>query len=53
MGVYSLYRMRTTTQVISGGRVTIRRQLRAELNLDEGDLVEIEIRPVDTHDQDH
>lgn len=42
--------MRTTTQVISGGRVTIRRPLRTELDIAEGDLVEIEIRPISTHD---
>lgn len=53
MEVYSRYRMRTTTRVISGGRVTIRRPLRTELGISEGDLVEIEIHQVNTDEQDH
>lgn len=39
--------VRTTAQVISEGRVTIPRPLRSELAIEEGDLVEIEIRRVD------
>lgn len=38
--------MRTTTKIRQRGRVTVPQPIREELGLDEGDIVEIEIRPV-------
>lgn len=43
-----LQMIRMTTQLISGGRITINQPIRNELNVKEGDLVEIEIRPINT-----
>lgn len=39
--------MRTTTKVIQGGRLTVPAHIREALDLDEGDLVEIDVRPVE------
>lgn len=39
--------VRTTAQLISGGRVTISQPIRNELGVKEGDLIEIEIRDID------
>jgi len=39
--------VRTTTRLISGGRVTISQPIRDALELREGDLVEIEIQTID------
>lgn len=39
--------MRTTARLIANGKVTIPIDIRDELGLADGDLVELDIRPVD------
>lgn len=39
-------KMRTTTQLFNGGKVTVPSQIRRALGVEDGDLVEIDIRPV-------
>lgn len=38
--------MRTTAQIVGNGKVTVPSQIREALNLDDGDLVEIDVRPI-------
>lgn len=42
--------VRTTVQIISGGRVTISRPIRDMLDVEEGDLIELEVRAIDGGD---
>lgn len=39
--------MRTTAQIINNGKVTVPAQIRQALGVKDGDLVEIDVRPVD------
>lgn len=39
--------MRTTTQLFNGGKVTVPAQIRRALEVEDGDLVEIDVRPVE------
>lgn len=41
--------MRATVSVIQGGKVTIPATIRDELNLENGDTVEIDVQPVNNH----
>lgn len=43
--------MQTTTQLLRRGRLTIPKPVRDALNLEEGDLVEIDVQPVETADE--
>lgn len=45
VGLYS--NMRTTARLIANGKVTVPAEIRDELGLAKGDLVELYIRPVD------
>lgn len=38
--------MRTTAQLINNGKVTVPAQIRRALEVEDGDLVEIDIRPI-------
>lgn len=38
--------MRTTARLIANGKVTVPSQIRNELGVEDGDLVEIDVRPV-------
>jgi len=38
--------MRTTRRLFNRGKVTVPSTIREEYNLDDGDLVEIEVKPV-------
>jgi bifunctional DNA-binding transcriptional regulator/antitoxin component of YhaV-PrlF toxin-antitoxin module len=46
--------MRTTAQLINNGKVTVPAQIRRALDVEDGDLIEIDVRPVaggaETHD---
>lgn len=39
--------MRTTTQLFNNGKVTVPAQIRRALGVEDGDLVEIDVRPVE------
>jgi len=39
--------MRMTAQLIANGKVTVPSHIRRELDIEDGDLVEIDVRPVD------
>jgi AbrB family looped-hinge helix DNA binding protein len=39
--------MRTTTRLFNGGKVTVPAQIRKAFDIEDGDLVEIDVRPVD------
>lgn len=39
--------MRTTTQLFNNGKVTVPSQIRRALEVEDGDLVEIDVRPVE------
>ena len=39
--------MRTTAQLVGNGKVTVPAQIRDALDVEDGDLVEIDVRPVD------
>jgi len=38
--------MRTTAQLINNGKVTVPAQIREEFDVEDGDLVEIDVRPI-------
>lgn len=38
--------MRTTTQLFNNGKVTVPAQIRRALEVEDGDLVEIDVQPV-------
>jgi len=40
-------RIRTTTRLFNGGKVTVPAQIRMAFDIEDGDLVEIDVRPVD------
>ena len=42
--------MRTTTRLINNGKVTVPSQIREEYGLSDGDLVEIDVLPVEVED---
>ena len=39
--------MRTTAQIINNGKITVPFQIRQALDVEDGDLVEIDVRPVE------
>lgn len=41
--------MRATVAVIKGGKVTIPATIRDELDLESGDTIEIDVQPVNSH----
>ena len=48
-------KMRTTTRLFNGGKVTVPAQIRRAFDIEDGDLVEIDVQPVkfsgrNTHD---
>ncbi|MFC7230496.1 AbrB/MazE/SpoVT family DNA-binding domain-containing protein [Saliphagus sp. GCM10025308] len=42
--------MRTTQRVYARGKVTIPAQIRSELEIEDGDLIELEIRTIDAQE---
>ena len=40
-------KMRTTTRLFNGGKVTVPAQIREEFDVEDGDLVEIDVQPID------
>lgn len=47
----SYMRMRTTAKIVGGGKVTVPAPIRDALDVDDGDLVEIDVKPVEPSTQ--
>ena len=44
--------MRTTTRLFNQGKVTVPAQIRRALEIEDGDLVEIDVQPVELSERD-